>query len=98
MAKAGPGRPRVYCGHSCRQQHYVERRTAVADGRDPDRVAVDRRALELFESRRLQLQLALDDLGRATRSGHDAPEEATQGELFDWIVEYARALVKTELS
>lgn len=82
----------MYCSPSCRQQHYVERRTAVGDGRDPDRVVIDRSAFELFESRRLQLRLALDDVDRSNASSASA-----RAELYDWVVEYAQALVDTDL-
>ncbi len=95
LNKPGPGRPRVYCSHSCRQQHYVERRTAVADGRDPARVVVDRDALDLYESRRLQLQLALEDLTRARKVA--GSPGAVRPELYEWVVEYAEALVEVDL-
>lgn len=92
LDRPGPGRPRVYCSHSCRQQHYVERRTAIGDGRDPDKVVIDREAYELFESRRLQLQLAMDDVARAQdESGSVRPE------LYEWVLEYAKALLDLDL-
>lgn len=92
LTRSGPGRPRVYCSHSCRQQHYVERRTAVGDGRDPDRIVVTRADYEAFESKRLQLQLALDDVARAK-----AESGTVRAELYEWVLEHAQAVVGADL-
>ncbi len=92
LATKGPGRPRQYCSQSCRQQHYIERRTAVGAGRDPNRIVIDRATFERYESTRLQLRLALDDLERTSDGGTDLPSG------IDWVVEHARALVALELS
>ncbi len=101
VARSGPGRPRVYCGQSCRQQHYIERRTAVASGRDPTKLVVDRDVFEQYETKRLQLRLALDDLERgAAEPSSPKAERATRSspeELMGWIVEHAQALVSFDL-
>lgn len=92
LTRSGPGRPRVYCSQSCRQQHYVERRTAVGDGRDPDRIVLSRSTVEDFESKRLQLKLAIDDVERAK-----AASGSVRAELFEWLLDYARDVVDIDL-
>ena len=56
------GRPRQYCGQSCRQRAY-EQRTATAKAGLPDDVVVVRRAeLDGLQDRLYQLRCALEDV------------------------------------
>jgi hypothetical protein len=56
------GRPRQYCGQSCRQRAY-EQRTATTKAGLPDDVVVVRRAeLDGLQDRLYQLRCALEDV------------------------------------
>ncbi len=63
LPQQGPvGRPRQYCGQSCRQRAY-EQRNATAKAGLPDDVVVVRRAeLDGLQDRLYQLRCALEDV------------------------------------
>lgn len=68
------GRPRRYCGQSCRQRAY-ERRSAVQRGGLPeDAVVLSAAELTDLQDRLFQLRCAAEDLVTATEDGA-APHE-----------------------
>ncbi len=53
---------------------------------------VSRSTFEDFESKRLQLKLAIDDVERAK-----AASGLVRAELFEWLLDYAREVVAIDL-
>lgn len=73
---AGAGRPRRYCGRSCRQRAY-ERRAAVQRGGLPEDTAVLSAAeLADLQDRLFQLRCAAEDVATAARDGATPAELA----------------------
>lgn len=65
----GIGRPRRYCGQSCRQRAY-ERRTAVQRGGLPeDTVVLSAQELADLQDRLFQLRCAAEDIETAAQDG-----------------------------
>lgn len=74
-AKSGRvGRPRRYCGQSCRQRAY-ERRAAVQRGGLPeDAVVLSSAELADLQDRLFQLRCAAEDVATAADDGAEAAE------------------------
>ncbi|MFB9907018.1 hypothetical protein [Allokutzneria oryzae] len=70
----GRGRPRRYCGHSCRQRAY-ERRAAMQRGGLPeDAVVLSAAELADLQDRLFQLRCAAEDVATAAEDGADSGE------------------------
>lgn len=68
------GRPRLYCGQSCRQRAY-ERRTAMHRGGLPeDSFLLSATELEDLQDRLFQLRCAAEDVVTAAEDGVGGPE------------------------
>ena len=79
------GRPRQYCGQSCRQRAY-EQRSATAKAGLPDDVVVVRRAeLDGLQDRLYQLRCALEDVQTLLR------ERPTKAELERSLADLLRS-------
>lgn len=77
------GRPRMYCGQSCRQRAY-ERRTAVQRGGLPeDAVVFSAAELADLQDRLFQLRCAAEDIHTAAHDG------ATQAEVAELAADIA---------
>jgi hypothetical protein len=57
----GPGRPRRYCKHACRQRDYEARRRAAELGAGEHELVVTREALESLRDRLFVLEHAIAD-------------------------------------
>lgn len=79
------GRPRLYCGHACRQRAY-EHRTAIGKaGLGADVVLVSRAELEGLQDRLYQLRCAIEDVQTVLDEKH------TKAELERSLAELVRS-------
>ena len=60
--KPGPGRPRLYCRHSCRQRDYEARRRAAELGLGEHELVVTRQELDELKDRIFVLAKTLEDV------------------------------------
>ncbi len=88
--RAGAGRPRQYCGHSCRQRDYEARRRAVERGLDEGEIIVTRARLDALQDQLWVLACAVEDVdGDVARAGEDADYRAA----LAWVLDAARPLI-----
>lgn len=89
--RPGPGRPRVFCGQSCRQKEYISRLRAKDAGLAESELIVTRAELDDLRDKLYVLECALDDARRDLDEGDD-PARALR-----WVVESAEPLLGTTL-
>ena len=77
------GRPRQYCGQTCRQRAYEHRSTAAKAGLSEDVVVVTRAELDGLQDRLYQLRCALEDV--QTLLGERATKAELQRSLADLL-------------
>lgn len=86
---AQAGRPRRYCGQSCRQRAYEQRRTVQASGLPADAVMLSAGEITDLADRLFQLRCAAEDVVTAVADGAEPGELA---QLAKEIVLAATAL------
>jgi hypothetical protein len=89
-ARAGPGRPRRFCSHACRQRDYEARRRAGELALGDQELIVARHALDRLRDELYVLACAVEDVERDL-----AAVEPGVGELqeaLSWLLEAARPL------
>jgi hypothetical protein len=79
---AGPGRPRLYCKHACRQRDYEARRRATELGLSESELVVAREELESLRDRLFLLRCAVEDVDRAQAEDPDDVERLVR-QLLD---------------
>jgi len=85
----GPGRPRRFCRHSCRQRDYEARRTASDRGLDEDEIIVTRARLDALHDRLWVLACAVEDVDNDLARAVDVADYKA---AVDWLLEAARPL------
>ena len=88
--RKGPGRPREFCGGSCRQQDYVRRLRASEAGLAEHELIVARDELDELYDRLYVLEAAVQDVD-ADLAGDPGLREYR--EAVGWLLEAARPLV-----
>jgi hypothetical protein len=93
--RSGPGRPRRYCGHACRQRDYEARRRATEVGLSESDLIVARQALADLHDRLYVLEAAIEDVER------DLASSSTKRDYEDavaWLLDAARPLLDARLT
>ena len=92
--RAGPGRPREFCGGSCRQQDYLRRQRAAEAGLAEHELVLTRTALDELLDKLYVLEAAVDDV---TADLADSPGLREYREAVAWLLDAARPLVTHRL-
>lgn len=88
--RRGPGRPREFCGGSCRQQDYLRRQRASEAGLAEHELVVTREELDELYDRLYVLEAAVQDV-EADLAGE--PTEEDYRDAVAWLLEAARPLL-----
>jgi hypothetical protein len=89
--RGGPGRPRRYCRHSCRQRDYEARRRAAELGLSEAEVVLARAELDGLSDLLYVLEAAIEDVdGDLERSS----EPTDVADALAWVLDAARPLVE----
>jgi hypothetical protein len=94
-ARTGPGRPRRFCGHACRQRDYEARRRAGELALGDRELIVARSALDRLRDELYVLACAVEDVERDLAAA-DAPGPTELHEALSWLLEAARPLCTAE--
>ncbi|MDR7303489.1 hypothetical protein [Haloactinomyces albus] len=70
------GRPRLYCGQSCRQRAYERRAAVQRSGLPEDAVVLSATELDDLQDRLFQLRCAAEDVATAVADGATSSELA----------------------
>jgi hypothetical protein len=89
--QTGSGRRRRYCGQSCRQRAYEQRRDLAGTTVPADALILPRSAAEDLTDRLFELRCGAEDVAAAVEAGEDAEEIAA---LCRELVDLARAAEK----
>jgi hypothetical protein len=92
--RAGRGRPRRFCRHSCRQRAHEARRRAAEVGLSEHELIVARAELDALYDRLYVLECAIEDVER------DLTPSATKRDYQDaveWLLEAAKPVVSGRL-
>lgn len=90
-ARTGPGRPREFCGGSCRQQDYLRRQRAADAGLAEHELVVTRAELDELHDRLYELEAAVEDVERDLA---DSPSAQDYRDAVAWLLDAARPLVR----
>jgi nucleotidyltransferase/DNA polymerase involved in DNA repair len=74
LPNSSVGRPKTYCGHTCRQRAYEQRSAATKVGISPDLVLVKRAELDALQDRLFQLRCAIEDVQTLLAEKHTKAE------------------------
>jgi hypothetical protein len=88
--RKGPGRPRQFCGGSCRQQDYLRRQRASEAGLAEHELVATRRELDELRDRLYVLEAAVQDV-EADLEGR--PTLQDYRDAVAWLLDAARPLV-----
>jgi hypothetical protein len=88
--RTGPGRPREFCGGSCRQQDYLRRQRAADAGLAEHELVVTRSELDDLHDRLYVLEAAVEDVERDLAVG---PTARDYEEAVAWLLDAARPLL-----
>lgn len=88
-ARTGPGRPRRYCRHSCRQRDYEARRRAAELGLSEADVVLARGELDALADLLYVLEAAIEDVDADLQRSSE-PEDVTAA--LAWVLDAARPL------
>lgn len=91
IVQTGSGRRRRYCGQSCRQRAYEQRRDLAGTTVPVDALILPRSAAEDLTDRLFELRCGAEDVAAAVEAGED-PGDIT--ELCRELVDLARAAEK----
>jgi hypothetical protein len=89
--RAGPGRPREFCGGSCRQQDYLRRQRAADAGLAEHELVVTRTELDELHDRLYVLEAAVEDVERDLAEATTARDYE---EAVAWLLDAARPLLR----
>jgi hypothetical protein len=89
--RKGPGRPREFCGGSCRQQDYLRRQRAADAGLAEHELVVTRTELDELHDRLYVLEAAVEDVERDLA---DAPNARDYEDAVAWLLDAARPLLR----
>jgi hypothetical protein len=87
----GPGRPRRFCSHSCRQRDYEARRRAHELGVGEDELIVTRAALDRLRDELYVLACAVEDV-RNDLTDEPTPDDLRQA--LRWLLEAAEPVCR----
>ena len=90
--RRGPGRPREFCGGSCRQQDYLRRQRAADAGLAEHELVVTRGELDELHDRLYVLEAAVEDVERDLA---DASTTQDFQEALAWLLDAARPLLRS---
>jgi hypothetical protein len=93
--RTGPGRPREFCGGSCRQQEYLRRQRAREAGLAEHELVVTRGELDDLHDKLYVLEAAIEDVDRDLASG--TPTVAEYREAMAWLLDAARPLLASRI-
>lgn len=93
-ARKGPGRPREFCGGSCRQQDYLRRQRAREAGLAEHELVVTRGELDDLHDKLYVLEAAVEDVDRDLESARTASDYR---EALAWLLEAARPLLASRI-
>jgi hypothetical protein len=88
--RKGPGRPRAFCGGSCRQQDYLRRQRAQEAGLAEHELVVTRAELDDLHDRLYVLESAIEDVERDLAG---TPTIREYRDAVAWLLDAARPLV-----
>ena len=89
--RPGPGRPREFCGESCRQIEYQRRRRAAELGLSESELVVTRAELDQLRDALYVVEAAVEDVDRDLTAAPDDPDEARRA--LDWLLQAVRPLL-----
>jgi hypothetical protein len=89
--RTGPGRPREFCGGSCRQQEYLRRQRAREAGLAEHELVVTRGELDDLHDKLYVLEAAVEDVDRDLAAGGDLQE------ALAWLLDAARPLLASRI-
>lgn len=89
--RRGPGRPREFCGGSCRQQDYLRRQRAADAGLAEHELVVTRTELDELHDRLYVLEAAVEDVERDLA---DSPTARDFEEAVAWLLDAAKPLLR----
>ena len=92
--RKGPGRPREFCGGSCRQQEYLRRQRAREAGLAEHELVVTRFELDDLHDRLYVLEAAVEDVDRDLAAASTASDYQ---EALAWLLDAARPLLRSRL-
>lgn len=92
--RKGPGRPREFCGGSCRQQDYLRRQRAREAGLAEHELVVTRGELDDLHDKLYVLEAAIEDVERDLA---DARSTAEYRDAVDWLLDAARPLLQSRI-
>lgn len=92
--RRGPGRPREFCGASCRQQDYLRRQRAAEAGLAEQELVVTRAELDELYDKLYVLEAAVDDV---TADLAEDPQLRDYQEAVSWLLEAARPVISHRL-
>lgn len=93
--RPGPGRPRQFCGASCRQADYIARQRRAEVGLSESELIVARSALESLRDRIYVLEAAVEDVERDLAA---AEEDQDLREALEWLLTAARPVFQDYLT
>jgi hypothetical protein len=88
--RGGPGRPRQFCGGSCRQQDYLRRQRAAEAGLAEHELVVTRQELDALHDQLYVLEAAVQDV-EADLAGNPTLQEYR--DAVAWLLDAARPLL-----
>jgi hypothetical protein len=89
--RPGPGRPREFCGESCRQIEYQRRRRAAELGLSESELVVTRAELDELRDALYVVEAAVEDVDRDLEASPDDPEEVRRA--LEWLLQAVRPLL-----
>ena len=92
--RKGPGRPREFCGGSCRQQDYLRRQRAREAGLAEHELVVTRFELDDLNDKLYVLEAALEDVQRDLAG---SPTVDDYREAMAWLLDAARPLLRSRI-
>jgi hypothetical protein len=95
--RTGPGRPRRFCSHACRQRDYEARRRAGELALGDQELIVARHALDRLRDELYVLACAVEDVERDLAAAGD-PGVVELQEALSWLLEAAGPLCARDRS
>lgn len=96
--RRGPGRPREFCGQTCRQWDWVSRQRARELQISEDELVIARGELDDLHDDLYVLACAIDDTERDLADLGARPSAAEVREILDWLLDAARPLRTRQIS
>ena len=89
--RAGPGRPRLFCGQSCKQRDYEARKRSAELGLSESELVMTRDELERLRDAMYVVEAAVEDVDRDLAAAGADPAEVKRS--LDWLLQAVRPLV-----